>query len=149
MSDPNLSKRASAAAQGTVDSVESTAWVMLQTLEGLHAGLALSSALPDGWSMNRIRLAVGKENEAAATVAGPVGLGVPIGVNDARGRPIHIGDTLDFDEAVYGKPCRFTITLEKGEIQTVGAICDLSEYCEIAVPWDAKPESKRPTARRP
>ena len=156
MNHPESSKRVSSAGQSAIDpasQVQSAAWAMLQALEELHAGQAsavLARALPAGWTMNRLRLAVGKENDVEVVAkAEPVGLGVPIGVNDAAGRPIHIGDTLDFEEREYGCPCRFTIELNEGSIQHPGVTSDLSEFCEIAIPWDAKPEPKGPDSRRP
>ncbi len=64
------------------------------------------------------------------------GLGVPIGVNDSDGRPIHIGDTLDFDEHEWGSPCEFVIRLENGEIQHPGCTSDLKNWCRIVKPWN-------------
>lgn len=35
--------------------------------------------------------------------------GVPIDMTDCNGKPIHIGDTLRFDEVEWGEPCEFVI----------------------------------------
>jgi hypothetical protein len=63
--------------------------------------------------------------------------GIPIGVNDKHGKPIHIGDTLRFDEKEWGAPRTFTITLDKGEILGDGAPSDWPEFCEIIRKYDA------------
>lgn len=63
-------------------------------------------------------------------------LGIRIGVDDCKGNPIHIGDTLRFDELERGEPMTFTITLEQGEIRHPGATSDLTEWCEIVKRWD-------------
>ena len=62
--------------------------------------------------------------------------GVQIGANDSKGRPIHVGDTLLFDEKEWGEPMQFTIELIDGSIQHPGATDDLTEWCEIIRAWD-------------
>lgn len=64
------------------------------------------------------------------------GLGVPIGVNDRNGKPIHIGDRLRFDEQEWGAPKEFIIELRDGQIHHPGGTGDLSSWCEIIEPWD-------------
>lgn len=67
------------------------------------------------------------------------GRGVAIGVNDMHGRPIHIGDTLVFDEREWGAPLPpFVIEIKKGLIQHPGSTGDLSSWCEIIETWDGK-----------
>jgi hypothetical protein len=63
-------------------------------------------------------------------------LGAPIGLRDRLGQPIHIGDTLSFDETVWGGPCTFTIDLEDGEVQMNGGPSDMDQHCEIVREWD-------------
>ncbi len=69
----------------------------------------------------------------------PLGLGVQIGLNDRLGNPIHIGDTLSFDEREWGAPdCEFTVTLERGQIHYCGGPSDLPQFCEIIRRWDVQ-----------
>ena len=63
------------------------------------------------------------------------GRGVPIGVNDRNGKPIHIGDTLRFEEQEWGETMEFVIELRDGQIQHPGATGDLSSWCEVVKPW--------------
>ena len=64
--------------------------------------------------------------------------GVPIDVCDRTGRPIHIGDTLEFDKEEWGGENNvFTITLERGEIVMLGGGAnDLEAFCTIIKGWD-------------
>jgi len=64
-------------------------------------------------------------------------MGIRIGVDDRKGNPIHIGDTLSFDAREWGEPMTFMVTLEQGEIRHPGSTGDLSEWCEIVRKWDA------------
>lgn len=67
-----------------------------------------------------------------------LGLGLPIGLNDKKGNPIHIGDTLRFDGmAWHGKEPgpEFIIELERGEILMYGCPDDMDQYCEIVKPY--------------
>lgn len=84
-----------------------------------------------------------------AAAVSQTGRGVPIGVNDRNGKSIHIGDRLLFDSDEWyrntrafgkpdGPPMEFTIELRDGQIQHPGATGDLSNWCEIIQPWDAK-----------
>ena len=70
-----------------------------------------------------------------ATVRGGASVGVPIGVNDRHGNPIHFGDRLMFDKAEWGCTCEFIIELKKGRIQHPGSVSDLSNWCEIIESW--------------
>ena len=63
--------------------------------------------------------------------------GVPIGVSDRDGNPIHIGDKLRFDGREWGGPMEFVVALAWGQIQHPGATSDLSNWCEIIESWDA------------
>lgn len=65
-----------------------------------------------------------------------LGIGVAIGLVDRHGVPIHIGDTLRFDEREFGEPHTFTITLERGEIEMSGAPDDMDQYCEVITRFD-------------
>jgi hypothetical protein len=64
-----------------------------------------------------------------------LGAGLWIGINDMDGKPIHIGDTLEFDEKEFGEECIFTLTLEKGEFQHPGSVSDLSAWCKVIKPF--------------
>ena len=67
-----------------------------------------------------------------------IGAGIPIGVNDRHGRPIHIGDTLQFDPVEWGGPDKpFTIILADGAIQHPGSTADLTNWCEKVDCWDS------------
>lgn len=67
----------------------------------------------------------------------PVGYGVPIGLNDCKGNPVHIGDTLTFDETEYGgKLDPYVVLIEAGQVQLAGAPSDVPQWCEIVKPWD-------------
>lgn len=59
------------------------------------------------------------------------GIGVHIGVNDRRGRPIKIGDVLKFDPLEWGGRMTFQVVLEDGEISHPGTTLDLSTWCTI------------------
>ena len=54
-----------------------------------------------------------------------------IDVNDRNGNPIHVGDTLRFDEKEWGGFCEFQISIRKGEIQGCGTPEDWSNWCYI------------------
>lgn len=59
------------------------------------------------------------------------GFGTHIGINDRLGRPIRIGDVLEFDAKEWGSPLTFQVTLKDGEISHPGTTRDLSEWCTI------------------
>ncbi len=64
-------------------------------------------------------------------------MGVPIGVCDRNGNPLHIGDTLKFDPREWGDDCCvFEIKLENGEIVHPGTTSDLSNWCDLVRRWD-------------
>ena len=64
-------------------------------------------------------------------------MGVPIGVCDRNGNPLHIGDTLKFDAREWGDDhCVFEIRLEKGQIVHPGTTSDLSNWCDLVRRWD-------------
>ena len=78
------------------------------------------------------------ENERLRAIVDNLPLGVPIGVNDQHGNPIHIGDKLDFDHREWGGPQQFVVELKDGTIQHPGCTSDLSSWCEIIESWDAR-----------
>ena len=78
-----------------------------------------------------------QEIERLRAIVDNLPLGVPIGVNDRHGNPIHIGDKLRFDGQEWGGPMEFVVSLAWGKIQHPGATSDLSNWCEIIEPWDA------------
>lgn len=65
-------------------------------------------------------------------------VGVPIGLEDKHGNPVHIGDTLRFDPHAWGNSTNneFVVTLQEGEIRLNGVPSDIPEWCEIIHPWD-------------
>lgn len=75
-------------------------------------------------------------------------LGLPIGVNDREGNPIHIGDVLHFDPDEWGASNHyFCIEFERGEVHGDGTTSDWSEWCVIVRKWDANAPDASP--RRP
>jgi len=60
-----------------------------------------------------------------------IGVGLCIDKNDSDGNPIHIGDTLEFNEEEWGSKCIFQIILSDGKIQHPGTTDDLSSFCRI------------------
>jgi len=77
------------------------------------------------------------EIERLQAIVDRLPLGVPIGVNDELGKPIHIGDRLKFDEREWGEPLEFTVELKNGQIHHPGAPSDLTNWCQIIEPWGA------------
>lgn len=71
-------------------------------------------------------------------------LGIPIGVNDLKGQPIHIGDKLCFDTQEWGGECEFVVELSKGKIIHPGATADLTDFCEIIEPWNGSNGGPKP-----
>jgi len=65
-------------------------------------------------------------------------IGVPIGLNDRHGNPVHIGDTLRFDPYAWGNTTNneFVVELVAGEIQINGAPSDIPNWCEIIKRWN-------------
>lgn len=64
-------------------------------------------------------------------------VGLPLGRNDRNGDPIHIGDTVRFDEREWGAPnCVFVVEYDKGEYMGEGCLSDLSQWCDIVKKWD-------------
>lgn len=85
---------------------------------------------------------------------GVPGAGTPIGLNDKHGKPVHLGDTLRFDPAVWYRLSRWiddlhdaqkrlpepdpvcTVRIVAGEIELMGTPGDVDQYCEIIRTWD-------------
>lgn len=66
-----------------------------------------------------------------------VAAGVPIDANDKHGNPIHIGDTLSFDEDEWGDKFEpYVVRIENAEIQLFGSPSDLPQFCEVVKRWD-------------
>jgi hypothetical protein len=67
----------------------------------------------------------------------PVGYGTPIDLNDKHGNPVHVGDTLMFDEDEWGSEFKpYVVKIEEGEIQLYGSPSDVPQFCEIVKRWD-------------
>ena len=94
----------------------------VKSMGGLHMVKCLCTSIDDA---AQVANALNKRAE-----------GVPIGVDDRTGRPIHIGDLLEFDEKEYGAECRFTMRLRHGTLEHPGPTGDLSQWCTIIRGWD-------------
>lgn len=57
--------------------------------------------------------------------------GMPIGVTDANGVPICVGDTLRFDPVEWGSDCEFVIQVRNGAIVGNGCQSDWRNWCSI------------------
>lgn len=71
------------------------------------------------------------------------GIGLPLGVNDRDGKPVHVGDTLAFDGRVWSRRPdypnhAYTVTFRCGEIRIDGTVGDISHYCRVVKRWDAE-----------
>ena len=79
-----------------------------------------------------------RDNEhSAAPHCSLAGVGVPIGLTDRNGKPIHIGDTLEFDAEEWGSGNNvFTIVIANGEIEMLGGPSDMGSWCKIIRSWD-------------
>lgn len=74
------------------------------------------------------------------------GIGLPLGVNDRDGNPVHVGDTLAFDgrewTRTYGAPDHiYTVEYSGGQVLVDGTIGDIRHYCRVVKRWDAPKES--------
>lgn len=93
----------------------------------------IESETPDGRSIN-----AGEWHER------PDGLwelrvAVPIGINDRHGDPVHVGDTLRFDEEEWGgSDSTFKVELVDGEIVGKGVASEWNEWCEILTKFDGR-----------
>jgi len=66
-----------------------------------------------------------------------IGRGTPIDLNDKYGRPVHVGDTLMFDESEWGGKFEpYVVTIQKGMIQLYGGPSDVPQFCEIVKRWN-------------
>lgn len=59
--------------------------------------------------------------------------GMPLGIKDRNGVPIHVGDTLEFDKEEFGRECIFEMEWDKENCEPShpGARGDLSEWCRV------------------
>ncbi len=63
--------------------------------------------------------------------------GMPIGVTDANGVPICVGDTLHFDPDEWGSDdCEFVVQVRNGEIVGNGCPSDWRNWCWIVKRFD-------------
>jgi hypothetical protein len=62
--------------------------------------------------------------------------GLFTGLYDRNKQPIHLGDTLEFDEKEWGGLCTFVVSFSEGELQICGTVAGLSEWCRIVKKWD-------------
>jgi hypothetical protein len=71
-------------------------------------------------------------------------LGIPLGINDCKGNPIHTGDELRFNHDEWYRGVQtleqpemdFEITLSGGAIHHPGATSDLTSFCTIIRKWN-------------
>lgn len=63
--------------------------------------------------------------------------GLYTGINDKHDKPIQLGDTLSFDEKVWGRKYEFVLAFEDGELNIGFGSDDLSKFCEIIKKFDA------------
>jgi len=76
-------------------------------------------------------------DDSGSSACYPVGYGTPIDLNDKHGNPVHVGDTLMFDEDEWGSKFKpYVVKIEKGEIQLYGSPSDVPQFCEIVKRWD-------------
>lgn len=84
---------------------------------------------------------------ALATIAAlrarlTTGIGLPLGVNDRDGNPVHVGDTLAFQGSVWSRGVKdppdhfFVVSFERGQVRIDGTIGDIEVYCRIVKRWD-------------
>lgn len=71
------------------------------------------------------------------------GIGLPLGVKDRNGNPVHVGDTLAFDGREWGTADDYIYTVEfvRGEVQVAGTVSDIPSFCRVIKRWDAPKES--------
>lgn len=65
-------------------------------------------------------------------------VGIAIDLTDKHGDPVHVGDTLRFDEKEWGSPHTFTVEIRRGEIVVSGAPSDIGAWCEILTKFDGR-----------
>lgn len=72
------------------------------------------------------------------------GIGLPLGVKDRNGNPVHIGDTLAFagwewDRATPNAPDHiYTVEYRRGDILVCGTVSDIPTFCRVVKRWDEK-----------
>jgi len=64
-------------------------------------------------------------------------IGLPLGLNDCEGNPVHFGDTLSFDEKEWGGPCEFVVEFINGQTSVCGTVDNIPEFCTIVKKWNA------------
>jgi len=70
------------------------------------------------------------------------GIGLPLGVNDRNGNPVHVGDTLAFDGREWTRTCDapdhiYTVEFRNGQVLVDGTVGDIRHYCRVVKRWDA------------
>lgn len=58
------------------------------------------------------------------------------GLYDMHGAPIHLGDTLSFDEREWGGMNIFQLLFEDGELNIGFGVDDLAEFCTVIKKWN-------------
>lgn len=68
-------------------------------------------------------------------------VGLSTGLVDQHGIPIHLGDTLVFDEREWGAPYpanEFVIEFKDGELLVFGCVSELRQFCTVTKKWDGR-----------
>jgi len=104
-----------------------------------HYTLIPERALQVGVAVDAL---IAERDELRARLA--TGIGLPLGVNDRDGNPVHVGDTLAFNGEAWwrghdgDRPDHiYTVTLDCGEICVDGTVGDIPHYCRVVKRWDA------------
>ena len=72
------------------------------------------------------------------------GIGLPLGVNDRDGNPVHVGDTLAFLGSVWNRGVEdppdhvFVVRFDRGQVHFDGTVSDIGDYCRIVKRWNEK-----------
>lgn len=67
-------------------------------------------------------------------------LGMPIGLDDVKGNPVHYGDTLEFHASVWGNSDtnKYVLEFNKGITDCLGVPSEIPNHCTIIKKWDAQ-----------
>lgn len=63
-------------------------------------------------------------------------LGYWTGLYDRKGQKVHIGDTLEFDQAEWGGPNSCVVEFKDGELDVPGCPSEVSEWCTVIQRYD-------------